>query len=126
MDIMAKRFYRCKKDADTCYTAGKFIDTQTDKPEREIDALLADGIVEAETPVWWYYCIAPDGGRTITFDASTKDEALAIGKRLYDEEPDEHKATMRECGVVYGMPDASIFTDSGRGIAFLETLVWNW
>jgi hypothetical protein len=125
---MDKMFYRVDKDFchnKTWRYAGTFLDSDTDDmPDADVLAVCA----HEEEPVWSYYSFAK--GMTPVFQVldgvTSRDEAMRIGLDMKTHESYVRQQRMFECGIVLGLEDANLMTESGRGVCDMERFICNW
>jgi hypothetical protein len=128
MTNIDKKFYRV--DKDFCHNrrwhyAGSFLDSDTDDmPEADVLAVCA----HEEEPVWMYYSFAKSGGlNTQVLDGvGALEHAFAVALDMKAHEPMERQNTMQECGLIFGLEDANLLSESGRGIIYCEHFLLNW
>lgn len=125
---MDKKFYRV--DKDFCYNqrwhyAGSFLDSDVDDmPDADVLAVCA----HEEEPVWAYYSYAKSMPAVyqVLDGVTSRNEAMRIGLDMKAHESLVRQQRMFECGIVLGLEDANLLTESGRGVCEMERFIFNW
>lgn len=131
---MDKKFYRV--DTDFSYQigphlhtalAGSFIDSDTDM-DVDINEALLQANTHEEEPVWAYYSFAKGMPPVyqVLDGVTSRDEAMRIGLDMKAHESFVRQQRMFECGIVLGLEDANLLTESGRGVCEMERFIFNW